>query len=155
MTEATFSDAEQTAADEAKAEYAAQAAADPTAQALVAGGAVPTEVDAAAMLKMIQDLQGQLASLQAQTGVVTDPVAAAKKDLADHVAARAAQYPTVDFSEVQNMIADLPDEPTPDHTNLTHVTVSEFTDKLRHLEVAYLKDLATTLHKAVLKKATQ
>lgn len=136
-------------------ELAAKAAADPMTQELLASGATATQVDAVEMMNQIKQLQARLAQLEAERGVPSDPIAGALQNLKDHVNARAAQYPLHDFTEVKNLLDSLPTDSealTTAHTGLTQLTVNEFTDVLKHLEIGYLKELASALHKHVLKR---
>lgn len=120
---------------------------------LVASGAHPVQIDSEALLAQIQALQERLGILEKERGVPSDPIAGGKANLIAHIQARAAQYPYTDFSEILQAAKDLPDDMTRDHTDFVKTLVTEFVDTFKHFELGYLPQLATTLHKEVLKKA--
>lgn len=132
--------------------------AEDLAAELMAKGVVPAAVDYEAMFA---DLQRQLAqtqlqmnSLLAERGIPADPVEAVIKNLTDHVAARAAQLPMADFSEVQQLLKKLPEntaDVTPTHSELLMTVVHELVDMLKHADLGYVRALATAVHKEVLK----
>lgn len=122
-------------------------------QELIAAGAKPVQIDYEALLAHQKWLEGRLAALEAERGVPSDPIAGGKANLIAHIEARAAQYPYVDFSEILDAAKGLPEAMTRDHTDLLRTLVSDFAGSLKHLEVGYLPELASDLHKEVLKKA--
>lgn len=128
----------------------------PTALAaeLIQTGATPVQVDVDAMLAQIQALQGTVNQLLAERGIPTDPVAAKIQDIADHVAARSAQYPYVDLSEIKAILDSFPAdsaEVTSTHSDLLKTSLDEHLSSLRGLELHYLGHLAKELHISVLK----
>jgi cell pole-organizing protein PopZ len=128
----------------------------PSAADMVAAGAVPAEVDVNAMLAQIQALQASVARMESEKPAPTDDIAKAITDLADHVKARAAQNPAIDYSEILAAIDKLPKvgvEVTSAHTALLKELVHDVADKFRNHELGYVKDLATAAHIAVLKAA--
>lgn len=126
------------------------------AKAMAESGARPNTVDADALLRQIQMLTARMAVLEGERGVPSNPVAGAKQNIIDHVNARAAQYPTHDFSELRNVLTRLPDHEqlTPAHSDLVRTLIGEVVAAGKHYELAYLPELATVFHKAVLKVAT-
>lgn len=121
------------------------------AKDMVAAGAAPASVDADAMLKLIQELQSKVAGLEAEKGIPSDPVEAAVKNVEDHVTARAAAMPHVDFSELSNALDKLRQDVTSDGFNVVKLAWEDLTG---HAELAYLGQLVRDLGKAVLKKVT-
>lgn len=121
------------------------------AEQLKQDGAHAQTVDVEAMLRQMAAMQAQIDALNRERGIPTDPVAAAKQDLLDHLKARAAQYPNNDFSELINEVANLGETVTSDGASLVHTLVTEKLDELPHHELAYLKVLSSSLLKHVLK----
>lgn len=120
-------------------------------QALVDAGAAPVPVDAEALLKQIQELQAQMAVLHQAQGVPANPVEAAANDLKAHVDARAAQSPAIDFEPLHTAVKDFLENGTKDIARLVTLAVDDFVSRWRHLELAYLPELARKLETAVIK----
>lgn len=128
----------------------------PEAEILLASGAAPTEVDAATMLAQIKELQAKVASLSVAAGIPTDPVAAALKNLKDHLEARDAQHPNHDFGEALKLVKELSGDSVvikPQDVELVRVVVDELIDNCRNIwhELAYLPELARNLYRETLK----
>lgn len=133
---------------------------------LIENGAHAQYVDADAMLAQMKAMQDQYDSqqkaliariqqLEAERGVPADPIAGGKADLIAHIKARAAQYPTDDFSDVLAAAEALPDDDTltANHTAYVHDVVSNAVAVRPRHEIGYIKELSGKLHSLVLKKA--
>lgn len=131
------------------------AAPEALATELVSAGAAPVQPDVSALLEQILKLQARVDDMSKAAGVPTDPIGAAIKDLADHVKARASANPSRDFTEVLDTINTLPETPSSKDAELVSVLVGEFVDAHKNVEGAdYLRALAVSLHKSVLKSET-
>lgn len=122
-----------------------------TGEQMVAAGAYPAQVDAAAMLAEIQKLQAQMASMQAAQGIPADPVAAALQDLVNHVNTRQAMVPGFDFAELKSLLKDVSSgQLTARDVELIKFAVEEAVARGPH-EFQYLVELSKNLYKSVLK----
>lgn len=121
--------------------------------------ATPTTVDADALLKQMAELQARLTAMEAERGIPADAVEAKMQALRAHYEARKVANPGVDFSEIHEVLENLPvksDGVTREHTELVRDTVQDYVRRspVTH-ELAYLSDLAGELHKEVLKRDTK
>jgi len=96
----------------------------------------------------VSALESQVAALLAERGIPADPIAAIKKNLADHLAVRAAMAPSVDFTHSRKTVDELPDNPTSAHTAalLHSVTRHKHTEP----DMSYVHHLAEELHQTIL-----
>ena len=124
-----------------------------SADTLAEAGAAPVEVNAAELLARIQAMQVQMDSLLAERGVPVDAMAAAVKDVQDHIAARVSSLPNraEEFAELKALAKDLPEHPTSTDTELLRTVLDEVRGYAEGLD--YIKELATGLHKRVLRAA--
>jgi len=119
-----------------------------SAAGMAEAGAKPVEVDAAALLAMIQDLQGRLDAAEAARPAVTDPVAARVRAIKDHMEARARAVPARadELSELKDLIAGLEDKPAGAHV----ADIREALSEIQHFEgLEYISQLAKELGKLV------
>jgi hypothetical protein len=118
------------------------------APSLVEGGAAPVEVDVAAMMAQIQALQARVDSMSVAAGIPSDPVAAAVKDLKDHIAGRARSVPTMAeaLSPLTTEADALEDKPTADQVDFLR---SLFDEVPAFEGKEYCKQLATKAYKLV------
>jgi hypothetical protein len=124
--------------------------AEVTQESLLAAGAEPTHPDVAALVAQITALQQRVDDMAKAQGVPADPLAAAVKNLTDHVMARAGAMPQHDMAELLATLKELGDDPDTDKTSLLRVLVDELPRTMEGRE--YLSELASSLHKAALKR---
>lgn len=124
----------------------------PEAENLVKAGAAPVQPDADAMLRQIKVLQDRMDAMSAAQGIPSDPVEAAVLNLRAHVDAHKAATPQHDYSDIHHALDELSEPPTRDQTELVKLAVEDHHRRVgRYTDVAYLLELASDLHKAVLK----
>lgn len=116
----------------------------------------PFEMDAQTrqLLAQMQEMQAQIDALRATQPAPPNLVSAAVRDLTDHLNARAAQYPAVDFSEVWSAVKSLTEDAAhhpAEVASLVKETVHELVDMHPGHEFAYLRQLATGFVKTNLK----
>ena len=124
---------------------------DSPAGELITAGAAPTTVDVNDLLAKMQAMQAQIDAMRAASGVPSDPVGAAVKDLKDHVKARADMHPHTDFDELQNALKELSENPATRDAEYIRVLVDEFAEFHRVEGVEYLQQLARDLYKIAYK----
>jgi hypothetical protein len=129
-----------------------QAPTDLTGAALAEAGATPIIPDVTALMDQMAAMQKRLDAMSAAAGVPSDPIAAAVKDVSDHITARATANPSLkdSFAEMVDTIKNLPDPPTAQDTDLLRTVIDDFVGGyVEGLE--YIRSLANRLHKMVLK----
>jgi len=122
---------------------------------LLADGAHPQFVDAEAMLATIAAMQARLKILETERGVPSDPIEGGKLNIMAHLKARMAQLPNMVATDLNEFVKNLPEELTSNHTDMVKTLVDDLLTahpQVAH-ELAYLPQLASDLHKAVLSKA--
>ncbi|SRR5258708_888345 len=122
--------------------------ASPLAQELTAAGAQPTIVDANALLAQIASLQDRLTAMEAEKGIPSDPIDAARANLQAHVQAHANARPTLDFSEV---LKHLEEQATKDGADLIRLLLEDVANQFRAVDLTYVLQLARDLQKVLLK----
>ena len=116
----------------------------------------PFEMDAQTrqLLAQMQAMQEQIDALRATQPTPPNLVSAAVRDLTDHLNARSAQYPDVDFSEVWASVKTLAEDAAhhpSEVASLVKETVHELADMHPGHEFHYLRQLATNFVKTNLK----
>lgn len=116
----------------------------------------PFEMDAQTrqLLTQMQEMQAQIDALRASQPAPPNLVSAAVRDLTDHLNARAAQYPDVNFSEVWDAVKTLAEDAAhhpSEVASLVKETVHELADLHPGKEFGYLRQLATGFVKENLK----
>ena len=122
-----------------------------TAAGLAEAGAAPIVPDVNALMEQIQKMQARLDAMSVAAGVPADPIAAAVKDVKDHVNARMTANPGLReaFAEIWDTVTSLSDSPTSSDTDLLRTIIDEFIGYVEGLD--YVRQLANKLHKLVLK----
>lgn len=100
----------------------------------------------------VADLERQMASLLAERGIPADPIAAFKKNIWDHITARAAMTPGVDYSALLQRVESLPEDLTTSNTAALQFALSLYKDPEA---LAYVRQLTDELHQHVLDKASE
>lgn len=124
---------------------------DLSASSLAESGAAPVDVDVAAMLKMIQDLQAQVDSMRAAAGIPADPIEAGVVNLRDHVYSRAHAHgdPKKEaFAELVSSVDALQNPPGTQDVELIRAILA---DMPGFEGDDYVRQLANDLYKLVLK----
>lgn len=123
----------------------------PEAVELIAAGAAPVDVDVNALMAQMQALQARVDAMTAAQGIPTDPIAAAVKNVRDHVTARVNMQGGArkdELAELVKAVADLSDAPSKDEAELLRILL----DETRAFEgQEYCKELARNLHKQLIK----
>ena len=129
------------------------------AKEMVAAGAVPQQVDVNALLAQLQALQARVQVMEAEKGIPSDPVAAAHKNLYDHVKTRQhmhALYPEA-FAETLKVLDQAKEDGLDALTADDVAYIRECVDGLPSTVEGkdYLQELAHDLRGAVRKVASK
>src|ERR1700722_11775889 len=82
----------------------------PEAQQLIEAGARPTSGDQVEkLIKQMSEMQDRINSLSQAAGVPTDPIDGLVQGLKQHVTQVANAHPNHDFSELKDVLKDLPE----------------------------------------------
>jgi len=119
-------------------------------ETMVAAGAMPADVDVAALMAQMKALQDRVDSLSVAAGIPSDPIAAAVKNVRDHLDSRVAMNPyrREEFAELLTAVTQLSDSPDSKDTDLVRTLL---VDLLPFEGIEYMQQLSRDLHKAVLK----
>lgn len=126
------------------------------AKDLTEAGAKPDSVDDVSLLAQIQRLQEQMATMNAERGIPSDPIEARVLSLKAHAKAQADAHPAYDFSELLTVLDEIPaksSDITPDDTALVKETVDDFMEvngPLRH-DLGYVQQLSRDFSRDILK----
>lgn len=132
----------------------------PEAQQLIDSGARPTsDTDVQKLIKQMNEMQARINSLSQAAGVPSDPIEAQVQALKAHVQQVANAHPGHDFSELKDVLADLPEteDLTKDITEWVKETVEDHIQRfggIRH-DLDYVRQLAADLHKIFVKKSAK
>lgn len=119
----------------------------PAGQAPIPESTPAVDPQVAMLVAQVQRMQAQIAAMHEAQGIPSNPVAAAAKNLQQHVAARLASGLSM-FQELHDAVKDLGETVESKESDLARTIASELRD---HVEGApYVKDLANALHKLVL-----
>ena len=116
--------------------------------------APPEGLDAAGLQALIQKMQRQIDDLHRSQGVPVNPIDAAVKTLIAHVEARKAANPQYDFSELEEQLNSLGDNPSAEEAELVRETIADHAERfgqIRH-EFGYLTQVGRNLHREILKE---
>lgn len=120
------------------------------AKTLVNEGVTPYQPDVTELLRQMNALQSKVSAMQAERGIPDNPVEFAVKNLSDHVTAHGNANPSLDTSSVRNAIKEFSDNPTKNGGELLSLYVDDLVGANPHLDLAYLRQLARDVRKAVL-----
>ena len=132
----------------------------PEAQQLIDAGARPTsDADVQKLIKQMNEMQARINSLSQAAGVPSDPIDAQVQALKAHVIQVANAHPNHDFSELKEVLNDLPEteDLTKDITEWVKDTVEDHIQRfggIRH-DLDYVRQLAGDLHSLFVKKAAK
>lgn len=130
------------------------------AQSMIDAGARPTsDADVQKLIKQMNEMQARINSLSQAAGVPSDPIEAQVQALKAHVIQVANAHPNHDFSELKDILADLPEteDLTKDITEWVKETVEDHIERfggIRH-DLGYVRQLASELHKIFVKKSAK
>lgn len=146
------------AKNDAPEETETSAEISPEAQQLIDAGARPTSGDdVQKLIKQMNEMQDRINSLSQAAGVPSDPIDAVVQALKQHVDQVANAHPNHDFSELKEVLGELPatEELTKDATEMVKDTVEDHVRRfgsIRH-DLAVVEDLARGLHSVFVRKA--
>jgi Mg2+ and Co2+ transporter CorA len=121
------------------------------AQTLLDSNATAFHPDVEAMMAQMQALQNRIAAMEAEKGIPSDPIAAAVENLKAHVQAKVNGSPLADLGELHKVVVGLVEHPSNETVGVVRELVSRAIRRYRHLDLAYVEELASDLTMAIVK----